>query len=330
MVTRKEIAAMANVSESTVTRVLNGGYVSDEVRQRVLSLVDELNYLPNALAQGLRTRRTFQIGCIVHAIDNPFYGQIMTGVEEVAYLNGYVLTIYSSRVVEKSRGASFFAGRHDGIILLSIDQRRLLAQLHSVNVPIVTYSDSGPRADLPYVSVDLKPAVIDTVDYLVKIGHKRIGFIGTQDKDRDTRPRLDGFQSAMEQHGLADFPHQIQYVPSPGTMESGYAAMEKLYKKYPSVTAVIAMNDVVAFGIMRWIQDHGLQVPQDISLIGCDDNPYGSMSNPTLTTIQIPKREIGRQLMSLLLTVLEGKNPVKGVELTTKLLVRSSTQEQVD
>lgn len=317
---------MANVAESTVTRVLNGGYASEGTREKVLRLAKELNYVPNALAQGLRTRRTYQIACIVLSIDSPFYGPVMVGVEDVAKRNGYVLSVYSSSVVEQDRGTAFYTGRHDGVILLSINQNLLLEQLHGVQVPMVIYKDYPEETTLPAVSIDLHSAVKEVVNYLVSLGHREIGYIGTNEREPLRNPRLNGFFAGMRECGIEVTSDQVQFMPDMGSMEAGYTAMAELHRKFPSMTAAIALNDLVSFGAMRWMQDQGLRVPEDISIVGCDDIAYSSMCNPPLTTIQIPKREIGNQLMSLLLRTLDGEEmtALKEVRLPTRLIVRAS------
>ncbi|MCL6443072.1 MAG: LacI family transcriptional regulator [Alicyclobacillus sp.] len=326
MVTRKELALAANVSESTVTRVLNGGYASEETRQKVLALAEQLNYTPNALAKGLRTRRTQQIACIVLSIDNPFYGQMMLGVEDMAHRHGYVLTMYSAAVIEQGHGSSFFQGRHDGIILLSINPPGLLERLKWVRVPVIAYHDAGPHPELDSVYIDLNKAVQAVVRHLVQLGHRHIGYIGTF-VEQEPNPRWWGFHHGIQACGLSIAEQQLQVVYGSGTMESGYTGMAELYRKFPDVTAVIAMNDLIAFGAMRWMQDQGIRIPHDVSIVGCDDIPYSAMCHPPLTTIQIPKREIGCQLMQLLLDRMQNSEDVREkrlLELPTRLVLRGT------
>ena len=327
MVTRKELARRANVAESTVTRVLNGGYASEKTREKVMKLAKELNYVPNALAQGLRTRRSGQIACVVPSIDSPFYGPVMQGVEDVAKHHDYVLSVYSSSVVESRGGTGFFTGRHDAVILISVNHEVVLRQLHGVRIPVVVYSDNGVSLEyngeqLPTVAVNLRDELQEVVDYFVRHGHRHIGYIGTEDADKPANPRLDGFVTAMRRHELP-IHHAIQFIPGHGSMESGYTGMAELVRKMPNLTAVVTMNDLVSFGAMRWMQDQGIRVPEDISIVGCDDLAFSSMCYPQLTTIQIPKNEIGRQLMLTTLKSMEDSE-VPFTLLPTRMIVRAS------
>lgn len=330
MATRKEVASAAGVSESTVTRVMNGGYVSPIVRERVTEVINRLNYRPNALAQGLRTKHTYQIACIVPSIDNPFYSQVMQGVEEVAMRNGYVLTMYSSHVVEKDPGKSFFSGRHDALILLSPDELQgwLLKDLWEAHMPMATFWDWGTESPYPSVSVNLRSGMRSAVEHLQNLGHRAIVYISHAATSKDPNPRLQGFKEAMEAKGLSVQSRHVQYTGDRGTMAAGYSAMAELYHKNPSLTAVVASNDLLAFGAMRWLEDQGLRVPENISIVGCDDIAYSAMSNPPLTTIQLPKRDIGNQLMHLALSLMQGEFEEPSstrVELPVRLVVRAST-----
>lgn len=329
MVTRKEVAALAGVSESTMTRVLNGGYVSDAVREKVVSVVQELNYHPNALAQGLRTRRTFQIACVVPWIDNPFYSEMVLGVEEAANRFGYVLSMYSSHIVEQNPDRSFFSGRHDGLILLAPRDLDgfLVTELWESHIPMKMYWDWGGSPIHPGVSVDLREGMHEVIRYLVGLGHRRIGYLSHSPQDERENPRLHGIHDGFRESGIAIESRVVQNVIDHGTMDTGYGAMAELYRKFPDVTAVVGGNDLLSLGASRWLQEHGIRVPEDVSLVGCDDIVYSSMSNPPLTTLQIPKREIGNRLVQLLVRQMEdgtsGTDELQ-VELPTRLIIRSS------
>lgn len=326
IVTRKELAARAQVSATTVTRVLNGGYVSESTRRRVMDLVRELDYIPNALAQGLRTRRSNQIACIVISLDSPFYGPMMLGVEEVARQHGYGLAVYSTSVVEQSHAATFYTGRHDGVILMSVDYQPFLHQMQQVQVPVVVYADFLVPPAFSTVGIDLEAAVEEVVEYLAGLGHTKIGYVGTEYSTDTLNPRLVGFRTGMKKLGLEVESTQVQLISGTGTMESGYTGMADMYRQCPGVTAIVAMNDLVGLGAMRWMQEQGLGVPNDISIVGCDDIPFTSMCNPPMSTIHIPKQEIGRKLMSMLLTKMNTAvaEPSR-IVLPTRLVARSSS-----
>ena len=334
MATRKEVALQAGVSESTVTRVMNGGYVSPSVREKVAKVIEEMNYRPNLFAQGLRTKRTYQIACIVPSIDNPFYGEVMQGIEEVAIEHGYVLSMYSSRVVNKSPGRSFFSGRNDAVILLSPGESRgwLLRDLWEAHMPLATFWDWETEAPSPSVSVDLRIGMQAAVEHLVSLGHRDIGYIGYMNPARaetDRNPRLTGFKESMAAHGLRTHPDQFQYTADRGSLDAGYHGVEELVGKFPGLSAIVTSNDLLAFGAIRWLEEHGIHVPEDISVVGCDDIAYSALSNPPLTTIAIPKREVGNHLMNLVLSLIESRKShhdgSEHIQVPIELVVRSST-----
>lgn len=195
-------------------------------------------------------------------------------------------------------------------------------------MPMATFWDWGTESPFPSVGVDLRAGMSQVVQHLHQLGHRHIGYISHAPTAKDPNPRLLGFKETMEAKGCSVQSHHIQYTSDRGTMAAGYSAMAELYRNYPSVTAVVASNDLLAFGAMRWLEDQGLHVPEHISVVGCDDITYSAMNNPPLTTIQIPKREVGNHLMNLVLALMNGEyedQTTAHVELPVRLVVRSST-----
>lgn len=318
---------MAGVSVSTVTRALNGGYVSDQVRARVMAVIDDLNYKPNALARALRTGRTHQIACICPAIDNPFFNEVIGGIEEVALESGFVLSIYSSRVIERRHEAFILPGRYDGLILLSPGELNgwLVTELKEAHIPFAMFWDWGAESPYASVEVNLVSAVRDVISHLFAQGHQSVGYLGYLPvSDTDVNPRLLGFREAYAEVAREPLPAHIELCAGFGTMEEGYAGASRLVRRSPGMTALFASNDMLAFGAMKWLRENGYVIPRDMSVVGCDDIPFSAMSNPSLTTIQIPKREVGQQLMRLVLQMLEGDEQVSRVELRSRLIVRDS------
>lgn len=326
---RKDVAALAGVSESTVTRVLSGGYVSPDARKRVVAAIAALDYKPNAFARALRTRQTGQIACMAPTIDNPFFSEIILGIEEIAIQHGYVLTIYSTHVMQPKLGAMMLPGRQDALIVLSPGQldHWLVSELRSKDEPMVVFWDWGNRTEYPSVIVDLEAGLRQCVQHLLSQGHRQIGYLGYEPSGQDANPRLQGFYAEHAAHGLPVHPSQVELIAGTGTFEEGYKGMGRLIAKNPRLTSVVASNDLMAIGAIRLIRDVGRTVPGDISVVGCDDIPVSAMYDPALTTLRIPKREVGNELMRLILTMLRGEagREATHVVMPSELMVRGST-----
>ncbi|MCY0902587.1 MAG: LacI family DNA-binding transcriptional regulator [Firmicutes bacterium] len=325
---RKDVAKAAGVSESAVTRTLNGGYVSPSVRERVMLAIETLNYKPNALARALRTGRTQQIACISPAIDNPFFSEVIRGIEEIAIDHGYILSIYSSQVIDRRHETFLLPGRYDGVILLSPSELNswLVQELAESHIPLATFWDWGSESPYPSVAVDLVTGVEEVIAHLFSQGHQRIGYLGyLPSAETDVNPRLLGFRRAFVNADVDRAPYCVELVAGFGTMEEGYAGASRLFRNYAGLTAVFASNDMLAFGAMKWLRENGYDVPRQVSVVGCDDTPFCTMSNPSLSTIQIPKRDVGQQLMQLVLKGQRNTDLTVHVTLPSRLIVRESS-----
>lgn len=325
---RKDVAKMAGVSVSTVTRALSGGYVSPSARAKVMSAIEALGYKPNALARALRTGRTGQIACVSPSIDNPFYSKIILGIEEIAAQHGYVLGIYSSRVMDPLYEPSLLPGRYDALILLSpTDVNGWLARLlKESHMPMAMFWDWGTESPYTSVTVNLVLGSRAATAHLFSQGHRAIGYLGYLPVDStDANPRLAGFFQAYQDAEISYSPQIVELCVGVGTMEEGYAGIARLMRRMPGLTAIVASNDLLALGAMKWLREAGYNVPLDVSVIGCDDIPFASMASPALSTIQIPKKEVGNHLMRLILQMLaDPDTTVDHIDLPSKLILRDS------
>jgi DNA-binding LacI/PurR family transcriptional regulator len=303
MVTRREVAEQAGVSPSTVSRVINNnGYVSEDVRKRIEAAIAELNYIPNRAAQNLRMKSYKQIACLTPSISNPFYSEMFAGIEEMALEKGYSLSLYNITKERRNYLRQVIEGPYDGMILLAPYELSSIIDFHkgALNIPLSVYWDRPEKVDIPHVFVDMEKVMRQSVKYLIESGHKEIIYLGHYDENQ-ANPRYKGYEDAMKEH---DLPIKEYYKNSIGTYEDkltvGYDAMKALLENGKPFTAVAATNDSLAAGAIRAIIESGKKVPDDISVIGVDNIELARMLTPTLTTINIPKIEIGRLLVKQL------------------------------
>jgi DNA-binding LacI/PurR family transcriptional regulator len=270
-----------------------------------------------------------QIMCVSTTITSPFHNAVMQGVEETVVRNGYVFSALTSMTAGCEFESIASPGRYDGLILLTPNgtETPLVRALQESDLPIVVFWDWGTPSQYPSVTVDFQGSIGEAVGYLIELGHAQIGYVGyTPGFSGDTNPRLVGFLAAMAQHGLEVTQDQIELGIRHDDMEDGYAAAARLFRRTGHLTALVASNDLLAIGAMKWLRDSGIRVPEDCSVVGFDDISFAAMTNPSLTTVHVPKHTIGRQLAQLLLQLIQGE-PLETtrVEVPTRLVIREST-----
>lgn len=325
------MARLAGVSPSTVSRVLNNnGYVAPDVRRRVHQAIKELNYVPNRLARSLRTQQCRQIACISPSIGNSFYYEIVAGIEETALENGYTFSLYSLTYEKRKYLEVVLSGFYDGLILLAPHEMEKITSLDELaeRLPICLYCDRERHPFLPHVYVDLRKAMRQNVEHLIQLGHRRIAFLGYVFRRPEENPRFMGYMDAMREHGLPVSDDITRFIPDyQDTLSYGYQIVKDLIKSGNRYTAIVATNDLLAVGAMRALVEHGLKVPDDVSLTGVDDLEIASLVTPTLTTIRIPKKRIGNMLMIQLLAQIHGDTTTaKASEVSTELIRRESVR----
>lgn len=341
MVTRKDVAQKAGVSPSTVSRVINNnGYVALEARKRIEAAIAELNYIPNRAAQNLRTKSYKQIACISPSISNSFFSEMFMGIEEMAIECGYSLSLYNITKRNRNYLKQVVEGPYDGVILLASHELIMIKDfLENIqNMPLSIYWDridkiNIPRkAEIPHVYVDLKKVMRQSVDYLITNGHKEILFLGHYyQQERSSNPRYQGYEMAMKEHHLPikDY-YQIFVEMYEDKLTTGYEAIKMLLDKGKNFTAVAASNDLLAAGAIRAIIESGKKVPEDISVIGIDNIELAKIVTPTLTTMNIPKKEIGRMLVQQLMDQIHNESTMEqSIEAEVMLKERESVKSLI-
>lgn len=327
----RHVAELAGVSVATASRVMSGSShpVSESTRQRVLSAADRLSFEPNRLARALVTARSQTVGVIVHDVSDPYFGDIVKGLEDRMHEEDYRLFVASSdRDPDKELGyfRAFQAHQVDAIVFAASsltnagyteELERLAARFRARGGVTVTLSEhvlAGPR-----VRFDNRKAVMDMVRYLARSGHRRVGYIGGPAELEVSRVRLAGYLAGMEELGLATRDEHI--VDGQFTVTGGEAAMATL--DAGDITAVLAANDLMAIGATRQLLAAGRHVPGEVSVAGFDDIPIAAYGPVPLTTMRVPTYDIGRSGAELVLAVLGGTEP-EDVEVSGEIIERRS------
>jgi len=333
-VTLKQVAAYANVSYQTVSKVLNRQLqVSPETEQRILDAVQKLGYRPNSIARNMRIQRSFMLGYSWEqsspAQINQILDQFLTSMVHEAENVGYHVLPFPFRVgqaqVEDYRDL-IDTGRVDGFILSSVNYNDpRIAFLLERNFPFVAFGRSNPELDFPYVDVDGADGLRQAVEHLYVRGHRAIAALAWPETSRVGNQRMEGYFQTMQSLGLAVMPEWVQR--GEGAYEFGRQAAARLLtlptEKRP--TAFIALNDTMAIGAMEAVRQHGLVVGQHIAIVGFDDAPMVQYIDPPLTTVRQPIVEAGRLCVEILVAMLAGhKQEQRQVLIAPQLIVRAS------
>jgi len=328
--TLADVAKIANVSMMTASRAINGKPgLSEDLRQKILGIATDVGYRPNILARGLATNQTSFIGLVVPDITNPFFGQIVRGVENAAFENGYNLFLVDTNEDlerEKSALDSLWQNDIDGLILCSsrLPEEDLINQIN--RFPAVVLVNRELQEILPNLTTinlnDFEGARIAT-KYLVEHNRKQIGYIGGPVNSISNQRRLSGFRSVLKTSGIMDA-SLIMEDNIPDT-NGGWLAALNLLIKNPDLDAVFAFNDLMAVGAMQALQEVGKRIPEDIAIIGVDDIPLASIIHPQLSTLHVDLQNLGRvALMSLLNLVSDSPEPTN-LQMDMALFLRDSS-----
>lgn len=324
----KDIAKVAGVSHSTVSRALSGSpLVKEETRRRVLRLAEEMGYSPSAIARGLVTKRTRTFGLVVTSIADPFVAEIVRGIEETALDHGYSLILCQSQAEPQREMAAVRMLREKRVDAIIVTASRVgnlyMPLLEEVRVPIVLINNQQEGRYVYSVATDNVQGGKLAGRYLMELGHRRMGYIAGPDGVTSSIDRLEGCRQALKEQGL-EF---NMIVPGNGCMGGGQAGMQKLLSAASPPTAVFCYNDMTAIGALLTAKEMGYQVPQDISIVGYDNIALAAYVDPPLTTIAQQKYAMGHMATEMALTLVvndEADSSVEDVLLAGRLVVRGS------
>lgn len=309
-VTLKDIAKRVGVTESTVSRVLNGiPKASEETRREILKVASELNYIPNEVARSLVNKKTNTIGLIISDLSNLYFSTVAGGIENIASQYDYSLIISTtggSEAQELKYLRIFKEKRVDGLIYISGKMPGSCEEaLQKLEMPVVVVS-RHIHSNLPSIHIDNVKESKKAVQYLIDRGHKNIAMISGDYKDVESGAlRVRGYRKALKENGIEFNPELV--FEGDFKINSGIKAMEEILKKDPKPTAVFAGSDEMAVGAIKTIKRAGLNVPEDISIMGFDNNIIAQVSDPELTTIGQPSHKIGELAMEMLSKIIRGE-----------------------
>ena len=335
-VTIKDVAKEANVSIATVSLVIhNHRRISTETKNKVHDVIERLNYTPSRNARGLVSKKTGNIGFIItndHFLrTEPFYTQIFIGTEIEAKENDlYVLlNIIKSDFGEKDPLPRFILDRNvDAVIIAGKVPVALTEKLFTLKLPVV-YVDYIPRYQkFSTITIDNIKGGYLAASHLIRLGHKRIAFIGGDIEHPSIRDRLTGYKQALTLAGIQISKELIDTSEEYPARINGYNAAKKLFlANANNITAIFACNDSMALGVIQYLNEINLRVPQDVSVIGFDDILPESVNDIQLSTISVPKMEMGTEAMKLISTLIDDRKVhSKKVIMPVELIERQSTK----
>ncbi|OQA22371.1 MAG: putative HTH-type transcriptional repressor ExuR [Chloroflexi bacterium ADurb.Bin360] len=323
-----DVAAKAGVSFGTVSRVINNDvHVRPATRERVLQAMEQLGFVANRQARSLAGGKTGAIGLLVPDLGTGYIGEIIRGIDAELTLQELDLILYTThRTASKEANyvANLAQGMVDGLLLvLPRNPADYVGTLTQRNFPFVLIDHQGTGKECPAVGATNWQGAFDAAEHLLKLGHRRIGFItGSMDLGC-AQDRLAGYRAALRTHHVP-YTEELVYE---GTFfqPDGFTGALALLDVPDPPTAIFASNDVMAMGAMDAIRQRGLRIPDDIAVLGFDDIPQAEMVRPALTTIQQPLEKMGRVATQMLLDLLEApESKIQRIELPTKLIIRDS------
>lgn len=329
MITRNDVAKHAGVSVAVVSYVINNkNIVKESTRRRVLQSIKELGYNPNLAARSLKTKRTNQFGVLFNNLGNPFETGISLGLEAKAREYGQSLIFQTFVREEEEKLKTIFMGRTDGLILLGQSlQAETVEYFDRLNIPlfsITTPVEAHPSIKI--VDINWHQAMLDILKHLQQNGHRKIGFIGSRMRDHHLHYRYQQFLRAIQETGM-EF-QEDWLLQADGRLESAQSEMGGRLDLQPRLpfTAIVSANDLMAIGVLSACKDKGIQVPDELSIIGCEDILMASHTTPTMTTIHYPRRLIGFKAIECIMKAVDkADGEAAGATLDYNLELREST-----
>ncbi len=331
MSTIKDVAKLAGVSPSTVSRVVaDSPRISEETKQRVRSVMAEIHYHPNALARGLVTSTANAIGILIppgtdEFFVNPFFPEMMSGISEMAQRHGFDIVLSTSaRDEEMVLESMMHGGRVDGVLLLrSRNQDPSIQSVIENGFPAVLLGRPADDVPISYVNNDNVTAAYEATMHLIRLGHKRIGFLGGAKNLVVTADRMEGYKKALLESGV-EWDERMN-VSSFLLEQGGYLGMMRLLALSDRPTAILAADDVLAFGAMRAAAELGYRIPEELAIVGFNDIRLAELANPSLTSVRVFMQELGKEAGRLLIGQIEGELEAPEHKIVpTSLVIRNS------
>lgn len=337
----KDIASIAKVSVTTVSHAISGKrYVREETKQHILKIIEDYNYEPNIIARSLSKKESGIVGIITPVLNNEFYSEIIEGIEETLRQRGYMLVInISNHDNEKEKETfrkidSLFI---DGLILVGgYSDISYISEINKRNIPVLLALRENFQNQYIRVGIDFEKAIFDITDYLFESGHKDIGYVGClREGILSDHKKLEGYLKSLEKN-IKMKNRDIIIVPKKTANKESHDFFnlmdaylkEENYNKRLKITALVCQNDKIAIDVIKALNQNGYRVPEDVSVTGFGDTTPGKYHEPSLTTIMIPKKEIGRLSAEAFLKEFDDeKTSNSDLLLDTKIIQRNSSKQ---
>ena len=319
--TMKDIARRTGLGLATISSYFNGGNVREKNRIKIEEAIEELHYEVNEVARGLKTNATRTIGVVIPELNNTFCAEIITGMEDVLRSHGYATIVCDCRTDKKlEREAVEFLIRRrvDGIINMPVDEEgNHLKRFQKMGKPIVLIDRKIQGIDCDSVLVDNKKAAEDAVRYFIGRGHRNIGIIGGPEEVFTAQERMAGYYKALESAGIPVRESLIWHGDY--TIQGGVRGLEELVQNNPEMTAVFVTNYEMTMGAMIGVNELGIRIPEQLSMIGFDNLQFARACNPKLTIVAQPTDGIAREVAKVMLNHLENAGETSGELFSEKL-----------
>ncbi|MGD0461566.1 MAG: LacI family DNA-binding transcriptional regulator [Tepidisphaeraceae bacterium] len=328
----RDVAKRAKVSVATVSMVLNENpRISRATQMRVQQMIDRMGYRPNRLAQSLSSRYTRVLAVMLpalrHGFGDAYFGELISGVCDRAGKLGYKVMLEQAKpdFVKNREHIAIYERRYiDGILCLGCnDRHHFLADFSDRRYPLIVVDNYLQQWGLDYVVCDYRAGTEQVMNYLLQLGHRKIGFINAAPEVRTARDRLEVFQQRLRSVEVQPRPEWID--DGQFTEQGGAAAAERILTAAPDITALFAGNDKMALGAMHHCSRRGIRIPSDVSIIGFDDMQQAAFVNPSLTSVHLPLYEAGALACERLIERIRGRVDRVAEVLPTHLVVREST-----
>jgi DNA-binding LacI/PurR family transcriptional regulator len=332
MATMADVAREAGVSVATVSRLLNDQEtVSPDTAARVFAAIEKLSYEPNILARNLRRNESRVILILTPNVTNPYYAHILSGIGDVCTSLGYSALIFTTGDdLQREREAleMLKKRRADGAILMASNIGGKWLLEYSLQFPLVQCCEYDPQVDIPHISIDNYQATVDSMEYLIGLGHKRIAIISSENEYISTALRLQAYKDTLIKHGIEPNNDHIVFASRDYSFSSGKAKAKELLSVQPGPTAIFCISDTLALGAITAARELGCEVPGDVTVIGFDDVEHTTMFHPYITTVAQPCYELGKQATQLLYAQMSrNKEFPRQMILEHKLIIRESSAQ---
>lgn len=326
----KDVAALAGVSTATISHVVNNTrFVTEETRQKVLAAIEQSGYSPNANARNLASKQSRTLGLILSDLSNPFFPELIKSIQERANEEGYDLSLANTNYDPKRTLACvqrMLEKRVGGVAIITSEMDISLIEKLAAREVAMVFLDVGKVG--PYTSnivVNYEKGIREGVEHLLQLGHRRIAYISGPQRLKSAQRRRLAFTKTMKKYESSLHTEPF-FFEGDFKAAGGQQAAAEILRQRPLPTAIIAANDMMAIGALREVKKAGLRVPEDISVIGFDDILFAALTDPPLTTVVLPREEIGRAAIEALLHNLRAADHVgREFKITPKLIVREST-----